>query len=147
MTKTTRIITGFLGVSMLMFGILKFIDPFKSWYSSQIIKSELPFPMLSYWSGQIGELIVGIILTYISLFSANLKQRAQSRTFVIAHLIVIVMMLVAFYVHLHPNVPAEILPLKISLPFIPGVFLVLAILNLYINRGALGSDEKVSYRE
>ena len=44
------------------------------------------------------------------------------------------MMLVAFYIYVHPNVPADVLPLKISPPFIPGLFLVLAILNLYLKK-------------
>ncbi len=40
-------------------------------------------------------------------------------------------MLVAFYVHLHLRVPASVLPLKIRPPFIPGFFLVLALVNIY----------------
>ena len=133
MTKTNKIITGILGVSMFMFGILKFINPFRSWYSAQVIKSELPFPTFSFWSGQIGEIIVGILLLYILFTHTKISKKNFDRIFVLGNISIIAMMIVAIYVHLHPNVPSEILPLKISPPYIPGVFLFLATLNLYTN--------------
>ena len=141
MTKTNRIISGFLGISMFMFGVLKFVKPFKSWYSTQIMKSELPFPNLSFWSGQIGEIIVGIVLICILLSGSKLKQNILNKIFSIANVSIIMMMLVAFYVHLHPNVPSEVLPLKISPPIIPGVFMLLAIANIYLKV----KNEKLGY--
>lgn len=141
MTKTNRIISGFLGISMFMFGVLKFVNPFKSWYSTQIMKSELPFPNLSFWSGQIGEIIVGIVLICILLSGSKLKQNILNKIFSIANGSIIMMMLVAFYVHLHPNVPSEVLPLKISPPIIPGVFMLLAIANIYLKV----KNEKLGY--
>lgn len=127
-----RIITGFLGISMFMFGILKFVNPFKTWYTAQITLSELPFPTLSFWGGQIGEIVVGVLFLYILFFNTKIPNKISNSIFVLSNLGVIMMMIVAFYVHLHPNVPADILPLKISPPFIPGVFLGLAILSLYL---------------
>jgi len=35
---------------------------------------------------------------------------------------------------LHPNVPADVLPLKIKPPFIPGFLLVLAIADIFLIR-------------
>lgn len=131
MTKKIRVITGFLGASMLVFGLLKFVNPFKDWYSTQILKSELPFPKLSFWSGQIGEIIIGLLLLYILLFSSKVSKTRIHQIFILGNVGIVVMMAIAFYVHLHPNVPADVLPLKISPPFIPGVFLLLAISNLY----------------
>ena len=132
MTKTNRIIIGFLGISMFMFGTLKFLNPFKSWYSTQIAKSELPFPILSYWIGQIGEIVVGAVLVYLLLKSSNLSQRTVNRVFYIAHVSIIIMMFVAFYVHLHPNVPSEVLPLRIGPPIIPSFFIIAATVNIYL---------------
>lgn len=126
---------------MFMFGVLKFVNPFKSWYSTQIMKSELPFPNLSFWSGQIGEIIVGIVLICILLSGSKLKQNILNKIFSIANVSIIMMMLVAFYVHLHPNVPSEVLPLKISPPIIPGVFMLLAIANIYLKV----KNEKLGY--
>ena len=74
MKKTAAIITAFLGISMFMFGVLKFIDPFKTWYVTQVTKSELPFPSLSYWSGQLGEIVVGLALI-LTLFPSIFKNR------------------------------------------------------------------------
>lgn len=132
MAKANRIITGILGISMFMFGILKFVNPFKDWYSTQVIKSELPFPTLSFWSGQIGEIIIGVFLLYILFFSSKVSKNKFNTIFILGNVGIIIMMIVAFYVHLHPNVPADVLPLKISPPYIPGIFLLLAILNLYL---------------
>jgi hypothetical protein len=44
----------------------------------------------------------------------------------------IVNMCVAIYVHLQPNVPAEVLPLGIKPPFIPLSFLALAVWELVL---------------
>ena len=44
--------------------------------------------------------------------------------------IVVIMMLTGVYVHLHPNVPADVLPLKIKPPYIPIFFLLVAFSNL-----------------
>jgi hypothetical protein len=35
-------------------------------------------------------------------------------------------------VHLNPNVPASVLPLKIKPPFIPGFFLLLAMADIFL---------------
>jgi hypothetical protein len=43
----------------------------------------------------------------------------------------VVNMAVAIYVHLQPEVPANVLPLGIKPPFIPLVFLLLAGVNLF----------------
>tara|TARA_R110000868_G_scaffold37111_2_gene131300 strand:+ start:8274 stop:8702 length:429 start_codon:yes stop_codon:yes gene_type:complete len=140
MKKANRIITGILGISMFMFGALKFINPFKGWYSTQIIKSELPFPTLSFWSGQIGEMLIGLSLLYILFIRTKISKRNFNRIFTLSNISIVVLMIVAFYVHLHPNVPAEILPLKISHPYIPGIFLLLAILNLYLKNDKMDGN-------
>lgn len=132
MTKKIKVINGLLGASMLMFGLLKFINPFKGWYSTQILKSELPFPELSFWGGQFGEIIIGGLLLYILFFNSKVSKTKFHQISILANVGIVLMMAIAFYVHLHPNVPAEVLPLKISPPFIPGAFLLLAISNLYL---------------
>ncbi|TDS13577.1 hypothetical protein DFQ03_2871 [Maribacter caenipelagi] len=135
MTKANKIITGILGLSMFTFGVLKFINPFKYWYSTQIIKSELPFPTLSYWSGQMGEILIGLSLFFVLFFDSKTSKKNFKRIFTLSNLSIVIIMVIAFYVHLHPNVPSEVLPLKISPPYIPGIFLFLAILNLYLKKG------------
>jgi len=131
MQKTSKSITAFLGISMFIFGVLKFVNPFKTWYYIQVEKSELPFQFFSYWSGQLGEIVVGIMLI-ISLFPTiiqHINHREMLR--LSANVLIIIMMATAFYVHLHPEVPESVLPLRLRPPFIPGLFLVLAVLNIY----------------
>jgi len=41
-------------------------------------------------------------------------------------------MLTAVYVHLNPNVPADVLPLKIKPPYIPLFLLVIALTNIVL---------------
>lgn len=131
MKKPIRIISGFLGISMFMFGILKFVNPFKTWYTLQVEYSELPFPVLSYWAGQIGEIVVGGLFLALTFLNTDLREKRAGRLFLLGNITIIIMMLAAFYVHYNPNVPADVLPLKIRPPFIPGFFLVLALINIY----------------
>lgn len=134
MSKSNRIITTFLGVAMFLFGVLKFIDPFKSWYTIQVTKSELPFQQLSYWSGQIGEILVGIIFIYTLIYRSRINPKTAGKLLLAGNALVILMMVVAIYVHLHPEVPEEVLPLKISPPIIPGIFLLVAAWNIFLSK-------------
>jgi hypothetical protein len=113
----------FLGVAIFLFGFLKFFDPFHSWFEAQIADSGLPAP--SFIMGIAGE--IGIGLALLGSFFAR-RQLADSRHAISAGacLSLIVMMCVATYVHLQPNVPADVLPLGIKPPVIPLSFLVLA---------------------
>lgn len=128
--KLVKIISGFLGVSLFMFGVLKFVDPFKSWYTLQITASELPFP--SYWLGILGEVTVGLSLIFALVFIEKIGQKNFNRLIYVCGIIIVLMMLTAFYVHYHPSVPADVLPLKIKPPYIPGSFMVLAGINMYL---------------
>jgi hypothetical protein len=113
----------FLGVAIFLFGFLKFFDPFHSWFEVQIAGSGLPAPSLVM--GIAGE--IGIGLALLGSFIAR-RQLPRSRHAISAGacLSLIVMMCVATYVHLQPNVPAAVLPLGIKPPVIPLSFLVLA---------------------
>jgi hypothetical protein len=127
-TKTVKVISLGLGISMFLFGILKFIQPFKGWYSVQVYKSQLG--AFSYWLGIAGEMIAGLIL----LSSVLLFRYTQPKRFPLAlagaSALVVVIMAAGIYVHLHPQVPASVLPLKIKPPYIPIFFLSLAVVNI-----------------
>ncbi|WNJ17065.1 hypothetical protein [Pontibacter sp. G13] len=135
MKTSVKRISMFLGTSMLVFGILKFIDPFKTWYHTQVVSSGLPLQDFSYWSGQLGEIIVGLLFLYTTLLPQS-NQRTKW-IFLTANMLTTVMMLVAVYVHIHPDVPHDVLPLKIKPPIIPLIFGVLPILNVYLEREAV----------
>ncbi len=64
-----------------------------------------------------------------SLFS---KPLLSLTAILLASAAILPMMGTAIYVHLQPNVPAEVLPLKIKPPFIPVFFLLLALTNIYL---------------
>lgn len=116
---------------MLAFGSLKFVDPFKSWYATQIDQSGLG--ELSYVMGIAGEIGVGLaVLLALTLGGKWLPQR---RLLLIsgASVGVVVMMSVGIWVHLQPAVPAEVLPMKIKPPYIPGFFLALAVANIWLS--------------
>jgi len=137
--KAVRIISTFLGLSMFMFGILKFVNPFKGWYSVQIRNSGLNESL--YWLGIIGEISAGVLFLGIVLFRKKLPKKVFRLTIISASAVVIMMMVTAIRTHLHPNVPANVLPLKIKPPFIPGFFLLLAIADIFlISRIVLRND-------
>ncbi len=127
--KFIKLISLFLGISLFLFGVLKFVNPFKGWYSAQIINSGMGD--LSYAMGILGELSVGVAFILSFVFQRKVPYKRLLLTIIIASIIVIVMMLTGIYVHIHPNVSADVLPLKIKPPFIPGFFLLLALVNIF----------------
>jgi hypothetical protein len=118
----------FLGTVILMFGLLKFFEPFDTWFHIQIAKSGLP--PLAVPLGIAGEISIGLSL----LLASSYRQKNKSLFVPIVGLAsagLIVNMAVAVYVHLQPEVPASVLPLGIKPPFIPLGFMLLAGLNLF----------------
>tara|TARA_R110002033_G_scaffold37974_1_gene77167 strand:+ start:17080 stop:17514 length:435 start_codon:yes stop_codon:yes gene_type:complete len=134
MKKSVKIISLFLGTSMFAFGTLKFINPFKLWYTTQVVKSELPFQQFSYWAGQLGEIFSGLVFIILVLFQKSIPKKTFELGFTVNNVSIAFMMLVAFYVHIHPNVPNDVLPLKIKPPYIPTFFMILTILNIWMNK-------------
>lgn len=120
----------FLGGSMFIFGFLKFFDPFKEWYSVQIFSSQLG--EFSYILGVVGELSAGLTFLALSFFRVLFSTNQYTTLSSLASGGVVVMMITGVYVHLHPDVPANVLPLNIKPPFIPVVFALTALINLII---------------
>lgn len=123
--KTINIISIFLGSMSLLFGVLKFADPFKTWYSVQIESSGLPD--LAFALGIGGELITGAMFLFPFVLSS--KNKAKFLFLTLANSSLIILMTAATIVHLIPEVPANVLPLKLKTPIIPLMFLTVAILN------------------
>ena len=126
--KVLKYNSRFLGTVIFMFGFLKFFEPFHTWFHMQIAKSALP--PLSVPLGIAGEISIGLSLLLASSFRQRIKS-LSTPILALASAGLIVNMAVAIYVHLQPEVPANVLPLGIKPPFIPLVFALLAGLNLF----------------
>ncbi|MCV9387143.1 hypothetical protein [Reichenbachiella ulvae] len=137
--KSSRSITVFLAVSMFMVGFLKFFDPFKGWYAEQISSSG--FGELEYAMGIAGELAVGLALLAVLFIQRGFSPMAIYWTKMAASALVVIMMAVGIFVHLHPDVPAAVLPLKIKPPYIPGFFLLLAVIHARLITKELSSTQ------
>jgi hypothetical protein len=118
----------FLGLFMLLFGFLKLFEPFRTWFDIQITKSGLP--RFSIPLGKAGEMAIGTGLLSAFFFRQKIPNLYGAITFA-ASAGLIVNMGIATYVHLQPQVPANVLPLGIKPPFIPLSVMFLAIVNLY----------------
>ncbi len=116
-----------LGLMSLTFGLLKFINPFKGWYATQIETSGLP--EVAYAAGIGGEITVGL-LYLLSL--VPVKTARRNKVLLLANGGLAVMMAIAIYVHLVPDVPAEVLPLKFKPPLIPLAVLAMAFVNQWL---------------
>lgn len=112
---------------MFAFGVLKFVHPFMHWYSVQITSSGLN--NTAYAMGISGEIIVGVLIVSSLSFSKRLSLKLFSVIMIISSFMIAGMMIVGIYVHLHPGVPADVLPMKIKPPYIPIFFLLLAIIQ------------------
>jgi hypothetical protein len=123
--KTIKVASIFLGSMSLSFGALKFVDPFKAWYSVQIASSGLP--NFAFSLGIASELTTGVIFLFPFLLPVGNQRRLLLLT--LANSSLIVAMAAATIVHLLPEVPASVLPLKIKSPIIPLMFLTMGVLN------------------
>ena len=110
-----------LGFLMLTFGLLKVVNPtIDGWFHAQIQQSHLPHSAILM--GKLGEILTGVLFLVPRL--RRWPGRWESGILLLACSSLFVEMLVAVYVHLQPEVPAEVLPLGIKLPVIP-LFVVL----------------------
>jgi uncharacterized membrane-anchored protein len=117
----------FLGTLMFVFGFLKLFEPFRTWFDVQITKSGLP--RVSIPAGIAGEMIIGTGLLSTFLLRGKAENLHAPVVFV-ASAALIGNMGIAVYVHLQPEVPANVLPLGIKAPVIPSIVLLLAAVNL-----------------
>jgi hypothetical protein len=117
---------------MFMFGIVKVLIPMiNGWYTVQMTNSGLG-AYIPFWVGITGEIVVGSVLIFCLVMDQNFANKKFNIIIQLASAAILPMMATATYVHLQPNVPAEVLPLKIKPPFIPVFFMLLALANIYL---------------
>ena len=122
--STTKMLSLFLGCLMLMFGVLKFVNPIiAGWFNVQVQQSHLPHSAILM--GKIAEIVTGILFLLPRFRPWHAKW--ESRILLLACSSLFVVMLVAVYVHLQPGVPSEVLPLGIKPPVIPLFVLLLGV--------------------
>jgi hypothetical protein len=132
--KSIKLISWFLGIAMFLFGILKVLIPtINGWYFIQMKNSGLG-AYIPIWVGITGEIVVGLAFIFSLVMDKNLANKNFKIIILLASAAILPMMVTAIYVHLQPNVPAEVLPLKIKPPFIPVFFILLALANIYLMR-------------
>lgn len=141
--KAIKLISWFLGIGMFLFGILKVLSPtIHGWFTVQMTNSGLA-AFMPVWLGIAGEIVVGSALLFSLLNDKNLSGKNFRLIVLLASAAILPMMATAIYVHLHPNVPAAVLPLKIKPPFIPFLFMLLAVTNMYlINRKVTETNQQ-----
>lgn len=132
--NANRLLSGLLGAFLLLGGVAKFFLPFTDMFAQQIALSQLPFPALSAFTGQAGEITAGIILLGYFIGWQRLQGPISDLIFALTTLLVVIIMLVAVYVHLHPDVPAEVLPFQSKPPVLTVIIMALAILNGWLRR-------------
>ena len=144
--KVLKYNSRFLGTVIFLFGFLKFFDPIRTWFHIQIAKGGLP--PLAVPVGMAAEMSIGLGLLLASSFGQRLKN-LFTPIVAAASAGLIVNMAVAVYVHLQPDVPANVLPLGIKPPFIPLAFMLLAALNLVqlLRSKGRGSDRHAGHHD
>jgi uncharacterized membrane protein len=114
-----------LGLLMLTFGLLKFVNPtIDGWFHVQIQESHLPHSAILM--GKIAEIMTGTLFLLPRFRPWHAKW--EGRILLIACSSLFLEMLVAVYVHLQPGVPPEVLPLGIKPPVIPLFVLLLGVI-------------------
>jgi hypothetical protein len=132
--KSIKLISWFLGIAMFMFGILKVLSPtINGWYFIQLKNSGLG-AFMPMWPGIAGEIVVGSAILFSLVRDKNIAGKKSRVIIQLTSAAILPMMAVAIYVHLQPNVPADVLPLKIKPPILPVSFILLALINIYLIR-------------
>ena len=119
---------------MLLGGTAKFFEPFTTMFANQIKLSQIPFPTLSAFAGQAGEITSGLMLLAFFVVGRKLAGVLADKIFYLTNLLIVVIMLVAVYVHLHPAVPADTLPFQSKPPVLTVIVMLLVGLNIYLHR-------------
>ena len=122
--RLTKALSLLLGVLIFLFGFLKFFEPFRGWFETQIQESHLPHAAIL--AGKLGEMVTGCLFL-LPWLRSSLPAKRRDQLLLIACSLLIVQMCVAIYVHLQPQVPANVLPLGIKQPVIPSVVLLLGL--------------------
>ena len=134
MKKSVKIITGILGFFMLIPGLAKFGEPFKTFIYKHLTIIGFPFPEIMQYVVKFSEIGVGLLLIYLAFKGSNLSTPLRDKLFYLGNLTVVVMMVVAFYTHVHPDVSADILPFESKPPAMPIGYIILVTINIYLNR-------------
>jgi hypothetical protein len=127
-SRLSRALSLFLGVLMLVFGFLKFFQPFRGWFEIQIQQSHLPHEAIL--AGKVTEMMTGIFFLLPWVWR-SLTAKRKDQSLLIACVLLFSQMCVAIYVQLQPAVPAGVLPLGIKPPVIPGIVLLLGLLTAF----------------
>ncbi|MBK0377854.1 hypothetical protein [Mucilaginibacter segetis] len=126
--KSLKIRSLLLGSFIFAFGALKLVDPFGSWFHIQLINSGLGDFMFPFGVGT--EITTGLILLGALIIKSKIFYRRFLAFIIAGSVLVVFTMITAIYVHLQPNVPANVLPLGIKPPVIPVTVLILAAVNI-----------------
>jgi len=127
--KFIGVIRFILGMIFFMTGVMKlFIPTFTEAWMGQLVYAGIPFITLNFWFVPIMETVLGILML----------KGTYSR---VASLAIIPIMLVAFYVHIAVENPA-LFPLQPSLPIVPVIVILMAVVILKNGGGSWSEDLK-----
>jgi uncharacterized membrane protein len=127
-SRLSKVLSLLLGVWIFMFGILKFFQPIRGWFDIQIQQSHLPHEAIL--AGKLTEMLTGVLFLLPWLWR-SLTAKTKDQILLVACFILLTQMVVAIYVHLQPEVPANVLPLGIKPPVIPAIVLLLGLLTAF----------------
>jgi uncharacterized membrane protein YphA (DoxX/SURF4 family) len=128
-SKALGIVRIILGMIFFMTGVMKlFFSVFTESWMGQLVYAGIPFITFNFWFVPIMETMLGI----------QLLKGTYSR---VASLVIIPIMLVAFYVHIAVDNPA-LFPLQPSLSIVPIIVIIMTVVILKSGGGAWSEDLK-----
>jgi hypothetical protein len=137
-SRLSKALSLFLGVLMVLFGFLKFFQPFHGWFETQVQQSHLPHQAIL--AGKLTEMLTSVLFL-LPWLRTSLTARTKDQILLTACFILFTQMAVAIYVHLQPGVPASVLPLGIKPPVIPVIVLLLGLLTAFDVWKQLGAEK------
>ena len=127
---------------MLVPGLVKFKEPFKTFIYKHLDSIGFPLPDIMQYVVKFSEIGVGLLMLFLAFKGTSLNTTLRNKMFYLGNFAIIIMMIVGVYTHLHPNVPAAILPFEYKPPIMPISYIVLALVNIYLYRKTNLQNEK-----
>ena len=132
--KFIGIIRIILGIIFFITGVMKlFIPMFTEAWMGQLVYAGIPLVAFNFWFVPIMETVLGIMLL----------KGSYSR---VASLLIIPIMLVAFYVHISVDNPA-LFPLQPELPVVPVIVIIMTVVILKSGSGTWSEDLKQTIKK
>ena len=130
--RVLKLTSALLGCFFLMSGLAKFFEPFHNQFLQQIVYSGLAYPAAVNFVRHYGELLAGGLFIGFLCCERRVSEVVGNYILFVASGVATLVLSIDVYIHVVPQVPAELLPLHCKPPLLPLSVLSLVMINIFV---------------